>query len=98
MTKRTEADWRLLLQQQVDSGLSVKAFCKVEGLCRHHFGKRKRALYQGTRVSKSETFIQLETTREAFPRSVIIKSGAVEIHCNEQVSRIWLWGLLRDLS
>lgn len=62
MKKRTEAQWRALIQQQQVSGLTAEKFCRRHGLNATYFSLRKHQLGLTKPKPDSSPFVSLSCT------------------------------------
>ena len=64
MTKRkhrSKAEWRNLIDQQIQSGLNAAAFCDQQELSRKSFYRHRKLLAQNSRDSLAGQFIKVES-------------------------------------
>jgi len=73
MSKRTLKQWQSLFSAHRQSGLSIAAFCKANGLCNKHFSHKRRQLEQkGDAISKAATpFVRATRTVPSPERSIV---------------------------
>jgi hypothetical protein len=71
----TELNWKQIIQDHLDSGLSIKEFCQVKGLGYHQFYHFKRKL-SGKKSSSKSSFTKVKvvastTIKKEEPRVII---------------------------
>lgn len=73
MSKRTPEQWQSLFSAHYQSGLSITAFCKTNGLCNKHFSLKRRQLEQESdAISTAATpFVRATTTVSSSARSTV---------------------------
>ena len=57
MKRRTQAQWRELIQEQKTSGKTAVEFCQEHGLCPNYFSLRKSQLSRATPPTPKPSFI-----------------------------------------
>ena len=61
MIRRSQEEWKTLIQAQKDSGLNQKQFCKEHGLNPEYFSSRKNQLLGSSEPdNKSAQFVRLD--------------------------------------
>ena len=97
---RSKAEWKTLIDQQIQSGLNAAAFCDQQGLSRKSFYRHRKLLKQKPRDSLAGQFIKVD------PRSVPAISQQFEAvlhyrNCRVQLSvgtdPVWVAELLKAL-
>jgi hypothetical protein len=100
MVKRSESDWRDLIQRHHDSGLSANAFCKQNKLCPKYFSLRKKQLrHEGQSKIVRPPFMTAKVSSTPSSQNGIMLSyqGTVlTIPCS--VNERWLANLLKALA
>ena len=59
-TYRSKSEWRKLIEQQVQSGLSGLEFCKQQGLLAKTFYRHRKLLRQQNLIPAGRSFIQVQ--------------------------------------
>lgn len=81
--RRSESEWLSLLEAQKVSGQSVRSFCKSQGLCPCHFGKKQRALSGEAVTTKSTVsppFVKTQVKRsDVSPSTWCLRWQGVEL-------------------
>ena len=104
MTKRkyrSQADWQLLIEQQVQSGLSGAEFCKRHGLVAKYFYRKRRQLQNGQAlVPTGGSFVRvspepsLEAPTEA---GLMLQFRECRLQLPTSTDSAWLAQLLQSL-
>ena len=100
---RDKAEWKRLVEQHAQSGMSGLAFCEQHGLSRKSFYRNRKALQQDTDTPVStRSFVQLMPRSSEPSRPT---SGPVELTYGECYLRlpantdpVWLAQLMKALS
>lgn len=102
--RRSQAEWQSIIQQQKDSGLTVIAFCRQQGLSSKTFYKRRLGLRTspGSEVPAS-SFIKI---KKPSTKTVCSTSDSVgilhyqhsELHIHSGCDTHWLARLMQALS
>jgi hypothetical protein len=81
MRKRTEEQWRELIQLHTQSGLTIKAFCIEQKISISNFYKFKKQFKSPLITAKPESaFVALHKPKfEPKPQ----QSGMIELHCQQ---------------
>lgn len=94
MKKRTDIQWRTLIQQQQTSGLTAEKFCQRRGLNATYFSLRKRQL--GLVTAKLSPFISLTCTEPQLPVAALMLSiNGVALQFATLPPTDWLAGLIK---
>lgn len=104
MTKRKHrsfAEWRILVNQQADSGLNGASFCEQQGLSCKTFYRWRKALAEKSTDSVTSQFIKVQAVPD---RTVTLQPGAV-LHYRDShlsvpagVEPVWIAELMKALS
>ncbi len=94
MTRRTEEQWRTLINQQKESGLSAAQFCKEQSINPKYFSTVKYKLKN--KVSASNKFQAIQTSTMAQP--IIISSGNTQVSIPLSVDATWLAIFTKNLA
>ncbi len=95
MTRRTEDQWRELVEQHARSEQTATAFCADNGINAKYFSLRKQKLAKAPK-SKGASFVSIKTP--SIPASSIeVKMGEILIRCPANRSAQWLAELVRAL-
>ena len=101
MAKRTEQQWRELLQQHDDSGLTAAEFCRNNKLCPKYFSLRRKQLScdkTDLAVSAPQFIAAKLPTKKATDKNLItLKYQSCQLQMPVSVSEQWLAGLLKTL-
>lgn len=99
MTRRTQEDWRKLIQQQADSPLTVADFCQQQALCQSNFYKRKSDLNNRTDQPQPTRFISVSKPKISSPQSTPIKllHHQSQLSLPADISPVWLGELIKAL-
>ncbi len=95
MVRRTEDQWRELVEQHTNSGQTATAFCADNGINAKYFSLRKQKLAQEPK-SKGANFVSIKVPSTP-ASSVEIKMGKILIRCPANRSAQWLAELVRAL-
>ena len=101
-TYRNRSEWKVLIEEQLASGLSGVEFCNERGLVAKTFYKQRRQLGyppgQG-RSTQPDGFIQVEpTAAPASSNSVKLQYRNSRLELSPEVSATWVAELIRALS
>lgn len=100
MTKRSEQQWRELIDRHRESGLTLKAFCKREGLSRDWFGRKRQRLLKGSgeRTAPAAGFARMRVVKAVEPIEPIeLRYGAVVCRLPVQLPAAYLAALIKAL-
>ncbi len=65
-TRRSQAVWLSLIQQQIESGITAAEFCRQHHLNDKYFSKRKRELHgESDAFLSGNRFIKVQTVHQA---------------------------------
>ena len=100
MTRRTLDDWRKLVNQQIDSDLSVAEFCQQNNLGETYFYKRKSDLKKRPVKTQPSNFIKVRQ-----PKKAPVDSASIQLQCQQldlrlplSISPTWLAELIKALA
>jgi hypothetical protein len=100
MTRRTLDDWQKLVNQQINSELSVAEFCKLHSLGETYFYKRKSDLKKLDDNTHLSRFIKVNQ-----PKASLVQSVPIQIQYQQtqlclpvSISPLWLAELIKALS
>ena len=100
-TSRSADEWRTLIEHQRRSGLSIRRFCREQGLCENSFYRWRRRLETSEHGGEtSPPFVRLGLSADAAASpddlSIVVRfADGVELHAGaERLSE--LVALLRD--
>ena len=91
MARRTQEQWRQLIEEQQASGLSASTFCRERQINAKYFSLRKQKLKQ----SSAPAFIQAKVAPSTSSKSCLYYKG-VELLFND-CFLVWIAQLLREL-
>jgi hypothetical protein len=97
MTKRTNEQWKALVDAHAASGQTATAFCRAHGINAKYFSTRRRALTK-VRVQTQSKFspVLLAPTQRGIDIRVECAGGVV-LRLPSSVEPAWLADLLRAL-
>jgi hypothetical protein len=98
MVRRSQADWRALIETQASSGMTAAAFCRKQGINQKYFSFRRRQLDLKAAAPTSR-FIPVnfgDVSRTEMLRLRVGTSTTLELP--PSVESEWLAGLLRGLK
>ena len=100
MKKRTKEEWEVLFTAQEQSGLSVAAFCREQGLCNKYFGLRRKQLgWQVSQRCNVFSEVTIETSESLIPMtSMVLRTGDSQLCFEILPDTKWLADLIRQLS
>lgn len=70
--RRSQAQWRQLIQEQQNSGESIAEFCKQRNLCESRFYIWRKQLVAEANESSAAPFIEYPTHSPASPEPAIL--------------------------
>ena len=96
MRKRTDTQWRSLIQRQQASGLTAEKFCRRHGVSATYFSLRKRQLGLATPIPSASPFISINCTEPAMPLAALTpRINAYSLQFSTLPSADWLAGLIK---
>lgn len=100
MKRREDESWLTLIQQQVDSKLSISVFCTELGLCRSQFHKKKRLLLDLSLSKHDTAFVKVERPIQssAHGSTIQLTHQQCRIELPLSVTPEWLANLVKALS
>ncbi len=100
MKRRTQTDWRALIEQQAKSHLSIAEFCQQNNLGLTYFYKRKSDLKQLSGVKSSSSFIKVNRAKPTGAPNELIKilHHKTRLSVPVNVSPTWLAQLIKSLA
>jgi transposase-like protein len=100
--RRSDAEWRHLIEQHKRSGLSAFAFCQQHGLSSKTFYKRRQALQQQAAADPSaKRFIKVQpksTLATATQATAVLHYHYTRLQLPAGVDALWLAKLMQALS
>lgn len=91
--RRTDEQWRKLLDEQGTSGQTNRAFCTAHGLCLSQFYKKRRQL-------TGSAFVPVQVSRAAPSATrtlVAVEAEGVSIFCDTGTPTAWIADLIKTL-
>ncbi len=91
--RRTDEQWRGLLEEQRTSGQSNRAFCAAHGLCLSQFYKKRKQL-------AGSAFVPVQVSRAATTAAstlVAVEAEGVSIFCDTDTPTNWIADLIKTL-
>jgi len=99
MKRREDESWLALIQQQIDSKLSISAFCTELGLCRSQFHKKKRLLLDLSHRKPDTAFVKVERPiQSTLSPTIQITHQQCRIELPLSITPDWLANLVKALS
>jgi hypothetical protein len=100
MKRRTQTDWRVLIEQQAKSRLSVAEFCQQHNLGQTYFYKRKSDLNRLSTDKPNSSFIQVNRAKPTVAPNDLIKilHHKTRLSVPVNVSPTWLAQLIKSLA
>nr|WP_287413351.1 hypothetical protein [Pseudodesulfovibrio sp.] len=102
MTRRTQDDWRKLIQQQAKGKLSVAEFCERHGLGQTYFYKRKSDLKRHAEIAppQEKRFIKVSKpiVSQSYNASITIKHQQSQLCLPMDTSPLWLAEFIKALA
>jgi len=99
---RSAGEWKALIEEQIDSGLTGVAFCNERGLSAKSFYKqRKRLGYPGRQIAaqRPSSFVQVQPIVSAVAsQALILHYRDSRLELGSDIEASWLAELLRALS
>lgn len=100
---RDKSEWKRLVEEQAQSGMTGLAFCEQQGLSRKSFYRNRKALQQDVDTTVStRSFVQvkpwsveLDRTASA-PMELTYREGCLRLSAN--TDPVWLAQLMKALS
>lgn len=99
-TRRNQAQWQHLVEQQTHSGLNAAAFCRQQGLCRKSFYHHRKMLNENfTRLATSR-FIQVQAKPAPAPTAtmVVLDYRQARLQFPAGIDPVWVADLMKALS
>ena len=97
---RSKEDWKILIQAQSESRLTVAEFCHQQQINKNYFSQRKTDLMgHADKPEPMSSFVKIQMPTQAAqsdPIQIHYKQTHLKIPSN--VSSVWLADLLRQLS
>ena len=77
MSRKTLADWQILVEKQIASGLSVPQFCQQHNLNTKYFYSRKALVYQS---NADVGFVQAHVITEKTSRLTMAQNTSIKLN------------------
>ena len=97
---RSKAEWRNLIDQQMQSGLNAAAFCDQQALSRKSFYRHRKLLAQNSRDSLAGQFIKVKPLSvQTIPRQfeAVLHYRNSRVHLPVGTDPVWVAQLLKAL-
>lgn len=94
MKRRTKAQWRALIEEHSQSGLTAVEFCRQRGINDKYFSLRKQSLIKAE--PKSESFAVARIT--ASVSTIEVKTGYATISLPASHPATWLADFVKALA
>ncbi len=94
MKRRSQEEWKNLIEQQQISGQSTQEFCQEHGINDHYFSCVKSKL---KKQSGPQPGFQTLGTLVSSP-GIIVRRGDIAIHLPTNLDPTWLATLVKQLS
>ena len=99
MKKRTSEQWQVLISDYEASGLTIRGFCKEQGICRKHFGQRRQLLFKKTNLNAASTFVPVKVpASHVKPTLELVQKNCVVLKIPLSVSPVWLAEFIQQLG
>ncbi|MFT5398759.1 MAG: hypothetical protein ACI8XW_001557 [Gammaproteobacteria bacterium] len=98
-TRRSQAQWQHLVEQQASSDLNAAAFCKQHKLCRKSFYHHRKMLNENTTRLATSRFIQVQAKPAPVPRStmVVLDYRQARLQLPTGIDPVWVADLMKAL-
>jgi hypothetical protein len=103
--QRTQQQWRVLLQNQLDSDLTIKQFCLEKNISPSSFYKHKATLRSAVMPNDTtmlpSPFSQVQCVESCninLQHQIIVNVGTVELTLDRKTDARWLANLVGQLS
>lgn len=97
---RSKAEWKTLIDQQIQSGLNAAAFCDQQGLPRKNFYRHRKLLEQKPCDSLAGQFIKVKPQSvQAIPRQLeaVLHYRNSRVQLSVGTDPVWVAELLKAL-
>ena len=92
MKKSDEQFWKQQVEAWKDSGLSIKKFCRMEGLIEHQFYRWKKIILSS---ASSADFIEAKDKSSVATQFTITLPNQMRLSFDRLPDAAWLGGVLR---
>jgi len=79
MTRRTKADWRKLIEEQIAGDLNGVEFCKLKGLAYKTFSARKCELNPAKQSQPSFVPVKVDKPKPVQPKQLTVQVNDIEL-------------------
>ena len=98
MARRSQADWRALIEAHPTSGTTAAAFCRKHGINQKYFSFRRRQLGVKQAAASSQ-FVPVKSSDGLRAEVLRLRVGSTTtLELPASVEPVWLAGLLRALE
>ena len=94
MKRRTQAQWRALIEEHAQSGLTAVEFCRQRGISDKYFSLRKQSLLKAE--PKGESFAVARITARV--STIEVKTGHATISLPTSLPAAWLANFVKALA
>ena len=94
MKRRTQAQWRALIEEHAQSGLTAVEFCRQHGINDKYFSLRKQSLLKEEPKSKSFAVARMTTATS----TIEVKTGHAMISLPATQPAAWLADFVKALA
>jgi len=84
MTRRSKADWRKLIEEQIASDLTGIEFCRLKGLTYKTFSARKCELNPAKQIKPS--FVPVKVHKPVQPQLLLVQVNGIELKFPAELS------------
>jgi hypothetical protein len=99
-TRRSQAQWQHLVEQQASSDLNAAAFCRQQGLCRKSFYRYRKLFNEATSRWVTGRFIQVKARSAPAPTVAMIALDYrhARLQLPTGIDPVWVADLMKALS
>jgi len=99
-TRRSQAQWQQLIEQQTHSGLNATTFCRQQKLCRKTFYRYRKVLSENPTRLATGRFIQVKAKPVPVPIAtmVVLDYRQARLHFPSDIDPVWIADLMKALS
>ncbi|MDH5356150.1 MAG: hypothetical protein OEY09_17035 [Gammaproteobacteria bacterium] len=99
-TYRSKSEWRKLIEQQAQSGLSGLEFCQQQGLLAKTFYRHRKLLRQQNLIPVRHSFVQVQPkaiSPVSSDQAVILQHRESRVSIPSSTDPVWLAQLMNTL-
>ena len=105
MTRRTKQQWQVLVEQQAQSGLTTRDFCRQHNIRLQTFYSRRHALGLATPTKRSKKIPTTAPTSQFLQAklvnhnsSIVMQTREAQLSFSSACDPLWLAKLLKGLA